>query len=146
MNHNRTENRGKERDFPSYFRDFPDFWHSYPMVEVYELLNASADVDCSSDVVGKGGEGELSGDLLLALTEEVAPVVVVLDGAEGMLAGLLAELLLGDVALNEDHDALLIALEFAEVVVVAGLVDVGDLLEGTSKNLTLPQTLLRKTL
>jgi hypothetical protein len=64
-------------------------------------LNAPADVDCPSDVVGQGGEGELGGDLFLALAEEVAPVVVVLDGTEGMLAGLLAELLFGDVALNE---------------------------------------------
>ena len=53
-----------------------------------------------------------------------------LDGAEGVLAGLLAELLFGDVALNEDHDALAVTLELSEVVVVVGLVAVGNLLEG----------------
>ena len=93
-------------------------------------MNASADVDCSSDVVGQGGEGELGGDLFLALAEEIAAVVVVLDGAEGMLAGLLAELLFGDVALNEDHDALVVAPELSEVVVVVGLGNVGNLLKG----------------
>ena len=93
-------------------------------------MNASADVDCPSDVIGKGGEGELGGDLFLALAEEITPVVVVLDGAEGMLAGLLAELLFGDVPLNEDHDALVVAPELSEVVVMVGLVNVGDLLEG----------------
>ena len=69
MNHNRTENRGKERDFPSYFRDFPDFWHSYPAEEIYELLNAAADIDCPSDVVGQSGQGELGGDFLPALRD-----------------------------------------------------------------------------
>ena len=115
--YNPAQNHEKERDFPSDFRDFPDFWHSYPMVEVYELLNASADADCSSDVVGQGGEGELGGDLFLTLAQEIAPVVVVVDGTEGMFAGLLAELLFGDVALNEDHDAFFIAFPFSKVIV-----------------------------
>ena len=53
-----------------------------------------------------------------------------LDGAEGMLAGLLAELLFGDVALNENHDALVVVPELSEVVIVVGLVDVWYLLEG----------------
>ena len=108
-NHNPAQIAKKERVFPSEFRDFSDFWHSYPAVTVYEVMNASADVDCPSDVIGQGGESELGGDLFLALAEEITPVVVVLDGAEGMLAGLLAELLFGDVPLNEDHDALVVA-------------------------------------
>ena len=114
---NPAQNRETERDFPSEFCDFSDFWHSYPAVTFHELLNAATDVDCPSDIVGQGGEGELSGDLFLAFAEEVTPVVVVLDGTEGMLAGLLAELLFGDVALNEDHDALFIAFPFSKVIV-----------------------------
>ena len=117
-NHNPAQIARKERFFPSEFRDFSDFWHSYPAVTVYEVMNASADVDCPSDVIGKGGEGELGGDLFLTLAEEITPVVVVLDGAEGVLTGLLAKLLLGNVALNEDHDALVVAPELSEVVVV----------------------------
>ena len=93
-------------------------------------MNAATDVDCPSDIIGQGGEGELGGDLLFALAEEVAAVVVVLNGAEGVLAGLLAELLFGNVALNEDHDALVVAPELSEVVIVVGLVDVRNLLEG----------------
>ena len=114
---NPAQSREKERDFPSEFCDFSDFWHSYPAVTVYEVMNASANVDCPSDVIGKGGEGELGGDLFLALAEEITPVVVVLDGAEGMLAGLLAELLFGDVALNENHDALFIPFPLSKVIV-----------------------------
>ena len=129
-NNNPAQIAKKERVFPSEFRDFSDFWHSYPAVTVYEVMNASADVDCPSDVIGKGGEGELGGDLFLALAEEITPVVVVLDGAEGMLAGLLAELLFGDVPLYENHDALVVAPELSEVVVMVGLVNVWDLLEG----------------
>lgn len=115
---------------PSNFHDFSDFGHSYPTEALYEFLNASADIDCPADVVGQCGEGELSGDLFFALAQEVAPVVIMLDGTEGMLAGLLAELLLGNVAFDEDHDAFFISLELAEVVVVIGLEYVGDLLEG----------------
>ena len=116
-NHNPAQIAKKERVFPSEFRDFSDFWHSYPEEAFNELLNAAADVDRPSDIVGQSGEGELGGDLFLALAEEITPVVVVLDGAEGMLAGLLAELLFGDVALNEDHDALFIAFPFSKVIV-----------------------------
>ena len=130
LNHNPAQIAKKERVFPSEFRDFSDFGHSYPVIEVYEFLNAATDVDCPSDVVGQGGEGKLGSDLFLSLAQEITPVVVVLDGAEGMLAGLLAELLFGDVALNEDHDALVVAPELSEVVIVVGLVDVRNLLEG----------------
>ena len=65
-------------------------------------MNTSTDIDCSADVVSQRGERKLGGDLFIALAQEIAPVVVVLDGAEWMLAGLLAELLFGDIALYED--------------------------------------------
>ena len=64
---NPAQNREKERFFPSEFRDFSDFGHSYPVIEVYEFLNAATDADCSSDVVGQGGEGKLGSDLFLTL-------------------------------------------------------------------------------
>jgi hypothetical protein len=38
----------------------------------------------------------------------------VLDRAEGMLAGLLTELLLGNITANEDHDALFVFVSAAE--------------------------------
>ena len=71
--HNAAQNREKRGISPSNFRDFFDFLHSYPAVTFNEFMNASADVDCPSDIVGQGGEGELGGDLFLALAEEVAP-------------------------------------------------------------------------
>jgi len=54
-----VKNAKKREGFLSKFRDFLAFWHSYPAVTFNELLNASADVDCPSDVVGQGGEGKL---------------------------------------------------------------------------------------
>ena len=95
---------------PSDFRDFLDFWHNYPAVAFDELRNAAAEGDGSSDVVAQRREGEFGGDLFLAPAEEMAAVVVMLDGAEGVLAGLLAELLLANVPPYEDHDALFGAL------------------------------------
>ncbi|MDO4867630.1 MAG: hypothetical protein Q4C10_13915, partial [Clostridia bacterium] len=111
------QNRETERVFPSEFCDFYDFWHSYPAVTFHEFLNAATDIDCPSDIIGQGGEGEPGGDLILTLAQEIASVVVVLDGTEGMFAGLLAELLFGDVALNENHDALFIPFPLSKVIV-----------------------------
>ena len=96
--------------FPSDFRDFLDFWHNYPAVAFDELLNAAAKGDGSSDVVAQRREREFGGDLFFASAKEMAAVVVVLDGAEGMLAGLLAELLLSNIPPDEYHDALFGAL------------------------------------
>ena len=87
-----------------------DFWHNCPAVAFDEFLNAAAEGDGSSDVVAQRREGEFGGDLFLASAKEMAAVVVVLDGAEGMLAGLLAELLLSNVPPDEHHDALFGAL------------------------------------
>ena len=56
--------------------------------------------------------------------------MIVLDGSERMLAGLLAELLPRAVAFIDDHGALVVARELSEVVVVVWLVDVRNLLEG----------------
>ena len=95
---------------PSDFRDFWDFWHNYPAVAFDELLNAAAEGDGSSDVVAQRREGEFGGDLFLAPAEKMSTVVVMLDGAEGMLAGLLAEFLLANVSPDEHHDALFGAL------------------------------------
>ena len=95
---------------PSDFRDFSDFWHNYPAVAFDELRNAAAEGDGSSDVVAQRREGEFGGDLFLAPAKEVSAGVIVLDGAEGMLAGLLAELLFANVPPDEHHDALFGAL------------------------------------
>ena len=100
----------KGGDSPSDFRDFLDFWHNCPTVAFDELRNAAAEGDGSSDVVAQRREGEFGSDLFLAPAKEVTAVVVVLDGAEGMLAGLLAELLLANVPPDEHHDALFGAL------------------------------------
>ena len=104
------KSRKKEGGFPSDFRDFSDFWHNYPAVAFDELRNAAAEGDGSSDVVAQRREGEFGGDLFLAPAEEMTAVVMVLDGAEGVLAGLLAELLLANVPPDEHHDALFGAL------------------------------------
>ena len=95
---------------PSDFRDFLDFWHNCPAVAFDELLNAAAEGDGSSDVVAQRREREFGGDLFLASAKEMTTVIVVLDGAEGMLAGLLAELLLANISPDEHHDALFGAL------------------------------------
>ena len=100
----------KRGAFPSDFRDFSDFWHNYPAVAFDELLNAAAEGDGSSDVVAQRREREFGGDLFFASAKEMAAVVVVLDGAEGMFAGLLSELLLSNVPPDEHHDALFGAL------------------------------------
>ena len=80
--HNPAQNREKERDFPLDFRDFSDFWHSYPAVTFYEIMNASADVDSPSDVVGQGGEGKLGGDLFLPnrLLPLISPTSMIVFG------------------------------------------------------------------
>ena len=85
-------------------------WAARTAVAFDELLNAAAEGDGSSDVVAQRREGEFGSDLFLAPAKEVTAVVVVLDGAEGMLAGLLAELLLANVSPDEHHDALFGAL------------------------------------
>ena len=108
--HSKPEIAKKGGVSPSDFRDFSDFWHNYPAVAFDELRNAAAEGDGSSDVVAQRREGELGGDLFLAPAEEVSAVIVVLDGAEGMLAGLLAELLFANVSPDEHHDALFGAL------------------------------------
>ena len=95
---------------PSDFRDFSDFWHSDAAVAFDELLNAAAEGDGSSDVVALRREGEFGGDLFLAPAEKMSTIIVVLDGTEGMLTGLLAELLLANVPPDEHHDALFGAL------------------------------------
>ena len=87
-------------------RDFSDFGHSCPAVELDEFRHPSAETDRPSQVVGQRGERELGGDLLLPLAQEAADAVGVLDRAEGMLAGALAELLPRNVAPDEHHDAL----------------------------------------
>ena len=108
--HPEPEIAKKRGVFPSDFRDFSDFWHNYPAVAFDELRNVAAEGDGSSDVVAQRREGEFGGDLFLAPAEEMSAVVVVLDGAEGVLAGLLAELLLSNVPPDEHHDALFGAL------------------------------------
>ena len=100
----------KRGGFPSDFRDFSDFWHNYPAVAFDELRNAAAEGDGSSDVVAQRREREFGGDLFLAPAKEMSAVVIVLDGAEGMLTGLLAELLFANVPPDEHHDALFGAL------------------------------------
>ena len=100
----------KRGGFPSDFHDFLDFWHSDAAVAFDELLNAAAEGDGSSDVVAQRREREFGGDLFLAPAEEMTAVVIVLDGAEGVLAGLLSELLLANVPPDEHHDALFGAL------------------------------------
>ena len=100
----------KRGAFPSNFHDFLDFWHNYPAVAFDELRNAAADGDGSSDVVAQRREGEFGGDLFLAPAKEMTAVVIVLDGAEGVFAGLLPELLLASVPPDEHHDALFGAL------------------------------------
>ena len=108
--HPEPENAKKRGVFPSDFRDFLDFWHNCPTVAFDELLNASTKGDGSSDVVAQRREGEFGGDLFLAPAKEVSAVVIVLDGAEGMFAGSLPELLLSNVPPDEYHDALFGAL------------------------------------
>ena len=108
--HSRPKIAKKGGVSPSDFRDFSDFWHSDSAVAFDELLNAAAEGDGPSDVVAQRREREFGGDLFLASAKEMAAVVVVLDGAEGMLAGLLAELLLSNIPPDEHHDALFGAL------------------------------------
>ena len=108
--HSKPEIAKKGGVSPSDFRDFSDFWHSDSAVAIDELLNAAAEGDGSSDVVAQRREGEFGGDLFLASAKEMTAVIVVLDGAEGMLAGLLAELLFANVPPDEHHDALFGAL------------------------------------
>ena len=79
-------------------------------IAIDELLNAAAEGDGSSDVVAQRREREFGGDLFFASAKEMTAVVVVLDGAEGMLAGLLAELLPSNIPPDEHHDALFGAL------------------------------------
>ena len=100
----------KKRGFPLRFPRFLDFWHNYPAVAFDELLNAAAEGDGSSDVVAQRREGEFGGDLFLAPAKEMTAVVIVLDGAEGVLAGSLPELLLSNISPDEYHDALFGAL------------------------------------
>ena len=69
---------------PSELRDFSDFGHSCPAVELDEFRHPSAETDRPSQVVGQRGERELGGDLLLPLAQEAADAVGVLDRAEGM--------------------------------------------------------------
>ena len=76
---------------PSDFRDFSDFLHSDAAVAFDELLNAAAEGDGSSDVVAQRREGEFGGDLFLVPAEKMAAVGVMLDGAEGMVDLILAE-------------------------------------------------------
>ena len=57
----------KKGEFPSKFRDFPDFGHGYPIVSFYELLNISTDIDCPADIVSQSGEGEFCADLFFPL-------------------------------------------------------------------------------
>ena len=110
ITHSEPEIAKKRGVSPSDFRDFSDFWHNYPAVAFDELLNAAAEGDGSSDVVAQRREREFGGDLFLAPAEEVSAVVVMLDGAEGMLAGSLPELLLSNISPDEYHDALFGAL------------------------------------
>ena len=62
-------------------------------------------------------EHVLGSDLFLPSSQKVSGPVVVLDAAKGMFVGLLAQLLFWNVAPDEHHDAPLVVLEFAEVVV-----------------------------
>ena len=85
------KSRKKEGASPSSFRDFLDFWHNCPAVAFDELLNAAAEGDGSSNVVAQRREREFGGDLFLAPAEKVSAVVIVLDGAEGMVDLILVE-------------------------------------------------------
>ena len=108
--HPKSEIAKKRGGFLSDFRDFSDFWHNYPAVAFDELRNAAAEGDGSSDVVAQRREGEFGGDLFLAPAKEMPAVVIVFDGTEGVLAGLLAELLFANIPPDEHHDALFGAL------------------------------------
>ena len=110
ITHSKPKIAKKGGGSPSDFRDFSDFWHSDSTVAFDELLNAAAEGDGSSDVVAQRREGEFGGDLFLASAKEMTAVIVVLDGAEGMLAGLLAELLLANISPDEHHNELFGAL------------------------------------
>ena len=100
----------KEGLFPQISAIFLDFGHNCPAVAFDEFWNAAAEGDGSSDVVAQRREREFGGDLFLAPAEKVSAVVIVLDGAEGVLAGSLRELLLSNISPNEHHDALFGAL------------------------------------
>ena len=104
------KSRKKEGFSPQISAIFLDFWHNYPAVAFDELRNVAAEGDGSSDVVAQRREREFGGDLFLAPAEEMTTVIVVLDSAEGVLAGLLAEILLSNVPPDEHHDALFGAL------------------------------------
>ena len=104
------KSRKKEGFSPQISAIFLDFWHNYPAVAFDELRNVAAEGDGSSDVVAQRREREFGSDLFFASAKEMAAVVVVLDGAEGMFAGLLAKFLLSNVPPDEHHDALFGAL------------------------------------
>ena len=106
-----ARNREKRRRLsPQVSAIFLDFWHNCPAVAFDELLNVAAEGDGSSNVVAQRREREFGGDLFLAPAEKMTAVVIVLDGAEGVLAGSLPELLLSNVPPDEHHDALFGAL------------------------------------
>ena len=108
--HPRPKIAEKRGNSPSDFRDFSDFWHSNAAVALDELLNAAAESDRSSNVIAQRRKSEFGGDLFLVPAEKMAAVVIVLDGAEWVLAGLLPELLFADIPPDEYHDALFGAL------------------------------------
>lgn len=62
---NLAPDREKRGDFPSEFRDFSDFGHSYPAVEVDEFRDPSAEADRFSKIAAQRGEHELKGNFLL---------------------------------------------------------------------------------
>ena len=77
---------------------------------------ASANRDGPADVIPQTDERVFGCHFFFALAQEVSGAIIMLDGTERMLAGLLALLLLGNIPADKNHDALFSSAHFAEVV------------------------------
>lgn len=102
----------------------------YPFESLDYCFDAPTNRDGPANIIPQTAKRIFGCHFFFAFAKEVPGTVIVFDRSEGMLAGLLALLLFGDVSADKDHDALFGSAHFAEVVqVFAGCSIDGNLLQ-----------------
>ena len=115
---------------PSDFRQLGQFGQRYPFESLNQRFDDSTNGDGPADIISQTAECVFGCHFFFALAQEVSNPIIMLDRSKGMLAGLLALLLFGNVPADKNHNALFGSAHFAEVVQIfaAHAVD-RDLLE-----------------
>ena len=81
-----------------------------------QAFDAPANCDRPADIISQTAECVFGCHFFFALAQEVPGAIIVFHRSEGMLAGLLALFLFGNIPADKNHDALFGSAHFTKVV------------------------------